>query len=504
MIETELDRRPATSSVALAGVLVGVFAVAMAVTVGAVAVLLTLTALGGAVALVSGWSVIAEDPESASHQQLAVASVGITLGSLGLFAPLIWLSFTDAVLVLPFVWAVIFVGLNGLGCIKSGPMRWLSRLCWRSRDMVVVFAVAVIALETGALWTVLEAGVYTAVAVVGTSSTGALFVLLAECYLLLYFLPRAQTMLEERAGLSTGKGLDGIAVRGSPLDELLQSVRQTINEAWRVLLGISAFLLLFQTFLDSALLAIPVVGPSVQFVLRSGLFHWLVGVILLVALIVVCIGNLHALVEANRSVDFPEALATGTGGVAIGLLALPTVLLPSSVGTAVVPSTLKNIVAALGPGGVVLSGTALLLLALPILLIGIPVAVSGLSLTADRTSGFVTASLLVLIGTVIGAVQGVFVLLVFVGVAVAVLVWDLGEQASYLGVHLGRETDTRGPELVHAFGSIAVGLVGIVLAALVAYLVGPIELPRGSGRAYVALAFALVAALGFSLSLSRS
>lgn len=502
MIETELDRRPSGTSVGIVAAVAGLFTVATAVTAGAVAVLSTLVALAGVALLTWGWSIVAVDPGTTPTREVALASVAATAGSLGLLVPLVWLSLVDALLLLPLVCAVLFVGIEGVGRIQPEPMRWLTRLCWRSRDLVALFALLVLATDTGVLWAVTWGSVYGTVLLIRTTSAAALVVLLAECYLLLYFLPRARAVLEQRFGLDSRTRLQGVVVGSQSLDRLLESIRARVVTAWRASLAVVVLLVVGRNVFDQVLLSVPVVGPPMVWLLTSGVVHLLVAAVLLPAMATVALGYLHAVLVTNRYFDPSRALASGAGGAVVGLLTLPTVLIPASATRSVFPPSLTQVAVELGPGTVVLAGIALVLLVLPILLNGVPFAVSGLSLTDARTAGFVTAGLLVLSGTVIGALLGVFVPLVFVGVAVAMLTWDLGAQASYLGVHLGRDTDTRGPELVHAFGSVAVGVVGVTLAAVVAYLVGSVGLPTASGRAYVALALALVAALGFSLSLS--
>jgi hypothetical protein len=64
---------------------------------------------------------------------------------------------------------------------------------------------------------------------------------------------------------------------------------------------------------------------------------------------------------------------------------------------------------------------------------------------------------LLVLGSVVGGTQGVPVLATLVGVAAGLLAFDLGSTAVSLGDQLGRETDTRQVELVHATASTLVG-----------------------------------------------
>lgn len=62
--------------------------------------------------------------------------------------------------------------------------------------------------------------------------------------------------------------------------------------------------------------------------------------------------------------------------------------------------------------------------------------------------------------------------LVFGGVLGSLLVWDTGRFATTLGREIGRTADTRSTELTHAAGTVAVGLLGAVVAVGVANVVG--------------------------------
>ncbi len=69
-------------------------------------------------------------------------------------------------------------------------------------------------------------------------------------------------------------------------------------------------------------------------------------------------------------------------------------------------------------------------------------------------------------------VEGVPTGLVLTSVLGSVLAWDLGTTAITLGVQVGADADTARLELVHAAGSLAVGL-GAAIGAVVLYLAVP-------------------------------
>ena len=81
--------------------------------------------------------------------------------------------------------------------------------------------------------------------------------------------------------------------------------------------------------------------------------------------------------------------------------------------------------------------------------------------------------------------------MVFVGVAVAILVWELGEQATYLGTTIGSDGISDGVEAVHATAALGVAAVGIAVASVVGYVLGPLTV--APERALLGIALSLVA-----------
>lgn len=51
--------------------------------------------------------------------------------------------------------------------------------------------------------------------------------------------------------------------------------------------------------------------------------------------------------------------------------------------------------------------------------------------------------------------------------AFAIISWDVGENGISLGDQLGDVASTRSVELTHALGSIAIGIVGVALGAII-------------------------------------
>lgn len=502
MIDAELDRRPASFSVQVVGVLVAGLALTVAFTIDLGAVLWTALGLLGAGGLVWSATVVNIDPEETTNRQRSLASLALALGSIALLGPLLRLTPLEATLLLPFVAGVVFVGLGGTGTFVLGTATYFTSLCWRSRDIAGLATILVALVYTGLLQGSLVMGAAGFRIAVSINALASLLFLQALCYAVLHLLPRAQAIMEHRIGTPAAKQVAGIAVGDTPITALLPSVRRQLVDFWWVFAAQVFLLAIAPTILDTVLLSIPGVGPAILLLLTSGLLHLLVGALALISGLIVFLGICHSVVTSWASIDPPRVLANAAGGaVAALVVGAVTLVVPGMVTDTLLVGGVRDIAAIYGPGFVLLGSLTVLLLLLPIGLIGATTAISSVRMASMQTSGFLMASVAVLLGTVVAATQGVPALLVFAGVAVTILTWELGEQATYLGSQLGARVETRETEVVHAIGSLAVGGVGIGLASLVGYLVGPINLAVGSGRAYLALALALLASLAFVVAL---
>lgn len=81
-----------------------------------------------------------------------------------------------------------------------------------------------------------------------------------------------------------------------------------------------------------------------------------------------------------------------------------------------------------------------------------------------ETAGYSLASAGVFLGAAFGATLDVPVWLVFGGIVASLLVWDAGRFGTVLGREIGHRPETRSVELVHAGGTVVVGLLGTVIA----------------------------------------
>ncbi|WP_436935868.1 DUF7519 family protein [Halovenus marina] len=121
----------------------------------------------------------------------------------------------------------------------------------------------------------------------------------------------------------------------------------------------------------------------------------------------------------------------------------------------------------------------------------------------ERTAGVSLGAAGLFVGTAFAGTLGATFWLVASGVLASLVVWDLGQFGSTLGREMGRHTETRSVELVHAGASVAVGLVGVG----VALALGTVDLPTVSVSVETVAALALVAsglvALVVSLTAAR-
>lgn len=101
-------------------------------------------------------------------------------------------------------------------------------------------------------------------------------------------------------------------------------------------------------------------------------------------------------------------------------------------------------------------------------------------LLPERAEGAALLSFGLFIAAVGSLLNGVYVLVGFIGIAGSLIAWDLNSNAVSLGRELGRHSPTRQSELVHASGSLLVATLGIVAAMAGLFLTGTISSPPSS------------------------
>jgi hypothetical protein len=279
-----------------------------------------------------------------------------------------------------------------------------------------------------------------------------------------------------------------------------------VPRAYWLLLGLQAFLLVVPgvvRLVDLLLGATWVFGTALRFVLQSGLLHGLLALVLLLELSVVVGEFLRAAATTMLSPNPPKTLSFAAGGLLLvaGIPALVGVLAVSASVTGSEPSALFF-------GGS--WGSAAALLALTVVALGVVFAleVTGVAIAErpfvpDRAAGFALGGALLFLAAVGAAPAGAAALVTIGAIAAALVTWDLGETAVDIGSHLGTAAETRRAEVVHATGTVAVGVAGVVLATLSVHVIGPLSVPGRGGRAAAALALSLVALVAFVLALDR-
>ncbi|WP_265109658.1 DUF7519 family protein [Halosolutus halophilus] len=123
------------------------------------------------------------------------------------------------------------------------------------------------------------------------------------------------------------------------------------------------------------------------------------------------------------------------------------------------PARLSSVASCVAAGGATIASGRYSWYGLAVGIVGTLVLVAGVTRGSRSRVTFGSAGLFV--AALVAGVQGATVGATLVGVAAAVLAWDLGTSAIGIGRQLGREASTRRLELVHIAASAAVGAVTI-------------------------------------------
>lgn len=243
------------------------------------------------------------------------------------------------------------------------------------------------------------------------------------------------------------------------------------------------------------------VGGVVAVVLSSVYLH---GLLLVVAAVLATL-PVAAFVRA-RVVDVfgsraPKTLAYATGGVAFATLVVVLTSIPG------VPWLVRRAAAgqpgassvfdAYGVGPSVLAAVTgiLFVMAVVLFLYG---AVMSLPFVPEATSGFVGGGVGLFVAAAAGAFVGAPAPAVFLAMAGAIAVWDLGDYSTTLGAELGAGASTRAVEAVHGIATLAVGAVAVVVAAVATHFFVPGFAFLPERRAFTALGLVTVAILAFA------
>jgi hypothetical protein len=326
---------------------------------------------------------------------------------------------------------------------------------------------------------------------------GAFVVLQVQAVLVAVLMRRARSVVE---GWFPG----GVPVEAwEEFEPLAMSLREVPRAYW-VALGLQVVLLFAgaNAVVEWLLASTWLFGAVVDGVLRSGLVHGALLLVMALEATVLLAEFVRSAANSALAPNPPKSLSYATGGIAL------SVVVPVLVGVAALASGLLG----LGIDPLILGGTwgsAAALLSLSVVALGVvfavevtAVAIAERSLLPERVPGFAMGATLLFLAAVGAAPAGAPPVVTFAGVAAALVAWDLGETSVDLGTHLGA-ADTRRAEVVHATGTVAVGVAGVVLAALSVHLLGPLRVPGAAGRAVAALGLSIVALLAFVLALDR-
>ncbi|WP_424003712.1 DUF7519 family protein [Haloarcula salina] len=481
-----LDRRPAESSSALVGAVAVATALVLGLAVGEPRP--TLVSLVGGLTVAAGvWSL-----RHPSHVRVAVGSLCVVLGTAALTGSA-WLTDDPWALAtaLGFALSAMFVvvdATSGLVPDDAESDRLPRMLRAASAAMAVgvgAAALLTVAAYVDLLWVALglvENGIHPLVGF-ATLQAGVLAGLL--------LLDRAVPILESwhpAPAATTDRALDGLAAVGTDWWE----IDRTIRVAVAIQLVVS-FASVAQRLFDRFLASVPVVGRVLR-VAFSGPLHVPLAACLLLLLGVVAADVVHRWTVRSLGDDPATTLALAAGGIVVPVLVVLGGTVLAAVGvTASVGESLG------GTGNYAVATAALLgvLVALTAAraIVHVLGAVAREGTLPRRTAGFATGSALLFVTTLVAAEVGLAPLLVLVGAAASLLVWDTGAHASSVGAQLGRAAETTDSEFVHVTGTAAVLGVGIVAVLLVRYALFPFVVPTAAAG----LSVATVVALGLVL-----
>lgn len=480
--QVTLDRRPAESSAALAGAVATVTALALGLAVGAA--LPTLVSLLGGLTVAAGIWLLRQ----LSHARVALGSVSVVLGT-AVLSGTAWLTADGWLLAtyLGFALGATFVVVDATGGLvpddaDSDRLPRMLRAASASTSVGVCAAalltvVAYVDLPTRALG-VVGTGLHPLVGF-ATLQAGVVAGLL--------LLDRAVPILESwrpSPAATTDRALDGLAAVGTDWWAIDRSVRVAI-----AIQLVVAFAPVTQRLFDRFLASVPVVGRALRVALSGPLHVPLAGCLLLL-LCVVAADVVHRWTVRSLGDNPATTLALAAGGIAV-----PVLVIFGGTALAAVGVTVPIGESLAGTGNYAAATAALLgvLVALTACRAVVHVlgAVAREGTLPRRTAGFATGSALLFVTTLVAAELGLAPLLVLVGAAAALLVWDTGAHASSVGAQLGRDAETTDSEFVHVTGTAAVLAGGVVAVLLVRYALFPFVVPTAATDLSLATAVAL-------------
>lgn len=495
---TELDSRPAASSAALAGTVAVLVSFVLGVAV--VAPIVVLTGFVGGLCIAAGTWALRSD----AHDRIAGGSVAIVIGA-GVFCgtALLAADYGSLVVAIGFPLAATLVVIDASSGLVP-PANTTDELSAMLDESFVVLVVGICATIVCAVAAAVRLP-WVLVRVVAGFSVHPLvgFVTLqAGVLLALLLLDRVTGTLESwipAPTTTTDRALGRLDLLGTNWWNVDRYVKAAVGLQLLV-----AFVPTAQGLFDRFLGSLPVLGPSLRVAL-SGPLHLPLAAGLLALLCILVVEQLRQWLLQWLGDDPGRSLARQAGSIVvpIGLLLGALVLTAAGVTRQVVPTY---------AGGGHYGSTTVLLLGVLISVVVLRGLVTllaelvGAELLSRQVAGFAAGSGLLFVMTLLGAERGLAPILVLVGSAAALLVWDAGAHASSIGHQLGRDAETTDSEFVHVTGTAVVLTGAILLVLLVRYVLIPLAIPTTSAglsfSSVVALGLLLLAIAAFALALN--
>lgn len=495
---TALDNRPAASSAALTGTV----AVLVSLVLGLAVVdpIPVLAGFGGGLCIAAGvWALRSE-----ARERIAGGSILIIIGA-GVFCgtALLATDYWSLVVALGFPLAATLVVIDASSGLVP-PADATDELSAMLDESFVVLVVGVIVTIVCAVAAAVRLPWVLVRVVTGFSLHPLVgFVTLqAGVLLALLLLDRATETLESwvpAPTATTDRALERLDLLGTNWWDIDTPLKAAVGLQLLVAFVPTAQML-FDRFLDS----LPVLG-SALWVAFSGPLHLPLAAGILALLAILIVERLRQWLLQWLGDDPGQSLARQTGSIvaAVGLLLGALALTAAGVTRRVAPTFTG--------GGHYGSATVLLLgvlISVAVLrgLITLLAELVGAEVLSRRVAGFAAGSGLLFVMTLLGAERGLAPILVLVGSAAALLVWDAGAHASSIGQQLGRDAETTDSEFVHVTGTAAVLAGAILLVLFVRYVLIPVAVPTTSAglsfSSVLALGLVLLAIAAFALALN--
>ncbi|WP_132058810.1 DUF7519 family protein [Halorussus amylolyticus] len=433
--------------------------------------------------------------QSEANARRAVGSVGVVTGALA-FAGVAGFE-AGLVAVLAGV-AVAAAAVNAAAAVDSDLVDPLGSTVWRSASVLVVGGGLALGVSVGAFAAFGRVAIGGLVSAATQNDLVRLVVLQIEILLVFELVYWVVPILDD--WLPEDRDL-----RAKTLDRFGYRIEDVSRGYWlffvfQLVLALTAW---GPRWFDAFLGSLSVFGTAIRFALRSGVLHGLFAGIL-AALVAVLVGRgvqMACVVWAGR--DPPRALAHATGGLVMLAVAAVVAVSPlaDALGAAAGPSWALAF-ESLGATATISGTVAVALLA--VAAGGTVVGHAVQPWVADSAAtGFAVASSALVVAALVASDGGASALAVFVGVAGALVVLDVGTNGVELGTQIGRVAETRAGEATHAVGSLLVAAGGVALALLTAFVMGSATISVPAWRARLAVVLSLVAVLCFVVLLGR-